>query len=47
MNNNELKNSQEYQDYLERVSAPPCLQRITEEELQRLREQKKNNKRTV
>ena len=48
MNNKELKHSLDYQNYLERISAPPCPKRITEEELQKLKEQKKNNnKRTA
>ncbi len=47
MNNKELKHSLDYQNYLERISAPPCPKRITEEELQKLKEQKKNNNKTV
>lgn len=47
MKKNDLKISPEYQNYLERISAPPYPQRITEEELQKLKEQKQNKKQTV
>lgn len=34
-------------DWEEKMNQPVAFRKITEEELQRLREQKKNNKRTV
>lgn len=44
MNTKNIENSPEYQAYIERISAPPCPRRITEEELRRLKEAKKNKK---
>lgn len=44
MKKKNIKNSPEYQAYMERISAPPCPRRITVEELERLREKKKKTK---
>lgn len=44
MKNKNIESSSEYQAYIERISAPPCPQKITAEELQNLKKKRKNSK---
>lgn len=44
MKNKNIENNADYQAYLERISAPPCPHKITDEELQQLKDKKNKSK---
>jgi len=44
MSKDKNNNDADYQAYLERLSAPPCPRKITEDELKKITAQKKSQK---